>query len=156
MIHIGKIRLKDSVDVTDPCYSKGTWCRENYKCVPGIYNCYIDTSKRHGVVSVIRIVLDDAGIMEKADKPENWEEVGLIGVDAGLAGFFDDKPDFSDLEWQKFCSDLDFAESCWIRKYDGRDGFFGQPGFGDGCYPVYGIYKNLKHAEIAALEIRCL
>jgi hypothetical protein len=74
------------------------------------------------------------------------EEIGEIGVDAGLAGFFNDKPDYTDDEWSEFCDSIRNGNA-WIRD----EGFFSSSGYGDGCYPVNACRIN---GEIVALEIR--
>lgn len=73
-------------------------------------------------------------------------EIGSIGVDAGLAGFFMNKPDYTDDEWSDFCDYIRNGDA-WIK----NEGFFSSSGNGDGCYPVYAYKQN---GEITALEIR--
>lgn len=76
---------------------------------------------------------------------ERWEEIGSIGVDAGLAGFFPDKPDFTDDEWSNLCDYMRNADA-----FKTKLGFWTESGNGDGMYYVYAIrYNN----EIVALKI---
>lgn len=149
---IGYKYFAESVDITDPCYDKDVWCRMNdVKIKPGEYKCvawmrpytftyegkeYDDTR-----VAIIGIYLD--GIVPDEDK---MEEIGEIGVDAGLAGFFNNKPDYTDDEWSAFCASIRNG-SAWIKE----EGFFSSSGYGDGCYPVNAFRMNEK---IVALEIR--
>lgn len=100
-----KIGIKDfhgSVDVTDPCYNRDVWCRMNdVKIKEGEYTCLVwyhtdkgtDNGKPYAykVVGIIGIYLDGRIPVQKAMK-----EIGSIGVDAGLAGFFHNKPDYDD------------------------------------------------------------
>lgn len=69
------------------------------------------------------------------------ELIGNIGVDAGMAGFFRDKPDYTDEEWYQFCSQFDHR-----KRYTGLDygvvsesgyGVVSESGYGDGGYDVY-------------------
>ena len=95
-------------------------------------------------VGIIGIYLDD-----RIPKDKDFEKIGIIGVDAGLAGFFTDKPDYSDEQWMELCNNLG-TEDVWIRP----EGFFSSSGYGDGSYPVLAA-KDPK-GEIFALEVRFL
>lgn len=137
---IGSFMLNDKVDVTDPCYDKGVWCRETLECNPGEYFGYAEISdegewgKR---VASISIYKDD----EEVDL-DDMERVGSIGVDAGMAGFFRDKPDYPDDEWSKFLheaglykpnGEYDYSKDYYSVEY----GVFSNSGYGDGGYDVY-------------------
>lgn len=74
------------------------------------------------------------------------KEIGSIGVDAGLAGFFHNKPDYSDEEWSAFCDRISRGDA-WLTE----DGFYSSSGYGDGGY---GVFAYQQDDEIAALEIR--
>lgn len=70
------------------------------------------------------------------------EYIGYIAVDAGLAGFFCDKPDYSDAEWGTFCDKLTRQDSDGghhVYDFPDINGFFSSSGYGDGCYDVYGV-----------------
>ena len=97
---------------------------------------YID--KRVGIIG---IYLD--GFIPRQ---KEMKEIGSIGVDAGLAGFFHSKPDYSDIEWSKFCDRVCRGDA-WITE----NGFCSTSGYGDGGY---GVYAYQQDGEIAALEIR--
>ena len=94
-------------------------------------------------VGVIGIYLD--GIIPPQ---KQMEYIGEIGVDAGLAGFFMNKPNYNDDEWNDFCNSIRKGNA-WIKD----EGFFSSSGYGDGMYPVYAYKYN---GEIIALEIRFL
>lgn len=94
-------------------------------------------------VGIIGIYLDGAIPCQRA-----MEEIGSIGVDAGLAGFFHKKPDYDDAAWSSFCDTIQTG-SAWLTK----DGFFSSSGYGDGGY---GVYAHKTDGEIDALEIRFL
>ena len=132
--YIGKLQLNDKVDITDPCYDKDVWCRMTSECKSGEYTGYatiddVGNGWEKRVVS-IAIYKDD-----KIVDIDSMELIGNIGVDAGLAGFFNNKPDFNDDEWRDFLNKF--------VRYDKRDywdcgyGLFSESGYGDGGYDVY-------------------
>lgn len=135
------------VDITDPCYDRKVWCRINdVEIEKGEYGCYYELSDDDRVAM---ICIEKVGEMCLDQK---WERYGSIGVDAGLAGFFEDKPDYSDEEWYKVCDKI-FAEE----KDSGLDvhlwenGFFSSSGYGDGDYDVF-CNKN-REGKIVGLKI---
>lgn len=128
------------VDITDPCYSKTVWCRMETTVRNGEYDCVIWCDEE-GTVAIIGIYQD--GIVPSQ---QLMKEIGEIGVDAGLAGFFMNKPDYTDEQWSEFCDSVRYGNA-WIRD----EGFFSCSGDGDGCYPVY-AHKLKDGAQ--ALEIR--
>lgn len=150
-----KIGVKDfhgSVDITDPCYDDDVWCRmNNVQIKDGEYTCLVwyhtDKGEYNGkpysykVVGIIGIYLDGIVPYQKA-----MEEIGSIGVDAGLAGFFHQKPNYDDKAWDKFCDSIRNGDA-WITE----DGFCSTTAYGDGEYPVYAFKQSGK---IVALEIR--
>lgn len=152
-----KIGVKDfhgSVDVTDPCYSRDVWCRMNdVKIKEGDYTCivwYQNEKAEYGgklhsyqVVGIIGIYLDGVIPPQKSMK-----EIGSIGVDAGLAGFFHNKPDYDDAAWAAFCDRVSHGDAWLI-----EDGFYSSSGYGDGGY---GVFAHKVDGEIVALEIRFL
>lgn len=130
MEYVGKIELGTNVDITDPCYKKGTWCRMTVECEPGIYNGYaemIDEGEWGIRVASLSIFKGD-----KIYNIEEMEYIGDIGVDAGLAGFFNNKPDFSDDEWDDLCNKT--REGDYWNLYNG---IFSSSGYGDGGYGVF-------------------
>lgn len=152
-----KIGVKDfhgSVDITDPCYDRDVWCRMNdVRIKEGEYTCMVWRHTEKGTfdgkayvdkrVGIIGIYLDGVIPHQKS-----MEEIGSIGVDAGLAGFFHNKPDYSDDAWSTLCDSISHGDA-WIT----RDGFFSSSGYGDGGYGVFAYKQN---GEIVALEIRFL
>lgn len=151
---IGVMDFHGSVDITDPCYDRNVWCRMNdVKIKEGVYTCVVwrqtfkdeyegkpYTDRRVGIIG---IYLD--GVIPPQ---RSMKEIGSIGVDAGLAGFFHHKPDYDNENWSKFC-DLISHGDAWLTK----DGFFSTSGYGDGGY---GVYAQKRDGEIVALEIRFL
>lgn len=142
------------VTATDPCYDSDTWCVvRNINIKPGDYECvawkgreyYKDfDGKRRSCqrVFVCGIYLDSNIPSENCG-----EKIGELGVDAGLAGFFQDKPDYNDDAWSELCDKVHNHDYLIL-----DEGFFTSSGYGDGYYPVY-AYKN-NEGEIVALEIR--
>ena len=147
---IGTKYFEGVVDITDPCYDKDVWCRTNATVKAGEYECYIWRHTDKGVyngeeykdVRVGIVAIYSNGIPHA----RSMEYIGDIGVDAGLAGFFINKPDYNDDEWSEFCDSIREGDA-WIRD----EGFFSSSGYGDGVYPVYAERTN---GEITALEIR--
>lgn len=130
MEYVGTIELGTKVDITDPCYDKNVWCRMTTDCEPGTYKGYVEMSDegdwgmRVATISIF-----------KGDKMwgiEEMESIGTIGVDAGLAGFFNDKPDFNDREWTEFCDKIREGDA-----WNLYNGIFSSSGYGDGGYEVY-------------------
>lgn len=144
------------VTVTDPGYDAGTWCTlTGLKVQPGNYHCvawrcrdqWTRDGKRYSCTRtmICGIYLD--GKIPSTEECENMPVIGTIGVDAGMAGFFQDKPDYDSDAWFAMCDKL--HNRTWLIT---DEGFFTESGYGDGSYKVYGI----KNAEglYTALEIR--
>lgn len=152
---IGTMDFHGSVDITDPCYDRDVWCRmTDVKIRKGVYTCIAWHHKNKGtfdngepycydVIGIIGIYFDGVIPCQKEMK-----EIGSIGVDAGLAGFFHNKPDYTDDEWTAFCDRVRHGDA-WLIK----DGFYSSSGYGDGCY---GVYAYEQGGEITAIEIRSL
>lgn len=143
---IGEITFtEDQITATDPCY--GPEDGVSISIVPGTYACHA-LKDDDGMVFASRIVLD--GCDDEAHD-DLWESIDYIGVDAGLAGFFQNKPDFSDKEWRVFCEELmdtdrlnkgTSADSTYFFEDESEPsakGFFTSSGYGDGEYEVLGI-----------------
>jgi hypothetical protein len=127
--YIGKIELGNKVDITDPCYSKNVWCRMTTDCTPGTYYGYAEKKKGKWGDRISRLCIrkDD----EKGD-PGVLSKIGNIGVDSGMAGFFNNKPDFTDEQWDEFCKQVYRGDS-WVV----FNGICSHSGVGDGSYDVY-------------------
>lgn len=173
--YIGAIDITDGiVDVTDPCYEDGTWCaRFGMKVKPGVYRCYVDV-----INFPIKALCEDGDyflyldgfkpgdIVERDDYrimnltivhfgssyPDNFELIdNNIGVDAGLCGFYNHKPDFKeDAAWDNFWQNLGKYKNCTC-SCGTAHGVTVSSGFGDGCYCLYGA-KNAND-EIIALKL---
>ena len=180
---VGQIHITGQhIDITDPCYDADVWCRTSIgNMAPGVYDCMVAYHEKVGGyrhVSCARIVLADGDkeclkqLDERIKRGRSWRYVGDIGVDAGIAGFFDgEKPDFSDSEWAEFCNwmrekDMEAKkqdggrEPLWyIRRlvHSGKDGFWTSSGYGDGGYSAYAIHSIIGGKRLTtAVEIRFL
>lgn len=146
-VKAGTFDFGGSVDVTDPCYDHRVWCRLNgiriaegkYACIVRRRDCGI-WGERTAAIGIYR-----EGSPEP--RPGDAELIGSIGVDSGMAGFFHDKKDFSNEEWDSFCSLASERRDAWIA----YGGFFSSSGYGDGGYDVYACRDN--DGEIIGMEI---
>lgn len=126
----------ESVIVTDPCYNSDVQCREIVPMLPGAYICVAhfsddgDWGIRVAKIGIYRSTQVLEEMMEGM-----YFRIGSIGVDAGLAGFFEKKPDFTDEQWHDFCNDIRSGDA-WIIDGELVRGFFSSSGFGDGSYSV--------------------
>lgn len=153
---LGIREFTENVDVSDPCYSRDTWCRMNdVKIKAGRYLCGVWIGHDEGEIDGRHYphkLIGAIGIYRngKIPKPDEMEELGEIGVDAGMAGFFrNGKHEFKeDDEWSAFCDMMSDNDALLT-----ADGFFSTSGYGDGSY---GVYAYRQDSEITALEIRFL
>lgn len=147
---VGSKVFGPKIEITDPCYDHSVWCRMNdVEIVPGTYDCVVDIADE-GVwghrVAHIMIFHESIGDAIWDEVISEMSPIGDIGVDAGLAGFFENKPDYTDEEWHDFCNAIEKGQ-CWI--FD--EGFFSSSGYGDGGYTVWAAYD--RNGTINALEI---
>lgn len=133
------LRFGEKIDVTDPCYDDDVWCRLSVAIDPGEY---LGTAEFDGNKKVTQLQIRKIG-----SSINNWRRVGEVGVDSGLAGFFDNKPNFTKEEWERFCRHL-YGIDVWKGTFDGREGFFARSRGGDGDFPVY-VGLNEKKKPIA-------
>ncbi len=87
--NLGIIELSDSVVVSDPCYSLGTWCSAILENIvkPGKYHGFMnkaDTSWDRRVTDLWVVHEDYLDVY-----PNDLDEKTDIGVDSGGAGIFD-------------------------------------------------------------------
>ena len=132
--NVGDIQLGSVTEATDPCYNRDVWCRiNNIDTLPGKYQCFIFVKdKGEWGMRVARLrVCHESIDLEATDDDLCNEYIGEIGVDAGLAGFYNNKPDYNDEEWAEFCK---FRGQYYIRP----EGVCSLSGYGDGGYAVYG------------------
>lgn len=162
-IEVGSITLGEHVDITDPSYEKDVWCRTTLPCVPGKYNCTYELSDEgEWGMRVKRSMIALDGFDPNAPNNQmRWKYVyQKIGVDSGTAGFFADKPDFEDQEWNELCDFMlkDMEKKAWIVNSELTpektwSGFWTNTGYGDGEYPVNVIFADDGTGRIIAAEV---
>ena len=164
--HVANIDFdKGIISATDPCYNMEVWCRkDNIEISPGEYQVNTFTSD-DGRVRILQIILKDENVVNEFNNTnininKSWRTLSEnIGVDAGICGFFQCKPDFDDDDWDDFCQDIhyDGSGNLWEGKNSWEKGFFTESGYGDGCYSVHAIRRKVGPANkygIIALELR--
>ena len=135
----GSITVGETIDITDPCYDEDVWCRINNFPIPaGKYECYVlmaDNIETDGWGNRV------ARIGIRRDKSVYEERKGMIGVDSGMAGFFncDNKLIFDDIVENHLATDDVFI-------YD--DAFVSSSGYGDGAYDIWAGYSNGEIVEV--------
>lgn len=153
---------KEEIAITDPCYNKSVWCRINdIPIVSGLYQCsytmITDPEDNTNIKSIEKTMIvhnEYLATHPNADSVfefKNWEYVGEIGVDSGMAGFFQDKPNFSNAEWSDLCNSIDWKKNAYLEnsgKPNGWRGFWTGTN-SDGGYPVYGIQENGRYVALA-------
>lgn len=155
----GSFRFGTKTDVTDPCYDKEVWCRKTVDTVAGEYHCYVkyEDEGRWGKRVAAIFIEHQENVIGVCDV---FSKIGEIGVDAGLAGFFNNKPDYNDEEWYKLCASLDEHEGDRIlgkevpervRFHFNECGFFSDSGYGDGTYELFG-----RKTEDGAYDALCI
>lgn len=153
---VGTKHFDSQIDITDPGYKRYTLGRLNdVKIKEGEYQCIIWNERKSynspsgelrnsTYVSKIGIYLGEIPDMH------DFEEIGEIGVDSGMAGFFNHKPDYTIEEWLRLCESI-HSNSESKEYYINDEGFFSNSGRGDGCYSVYAAKDG--NGEITSLEI---
>ena len=155
--YFGEITLSETTDVSDPCYDRDVWCRITVPTIPGTYKCFGWVASDGMIEGIMVVHLD---VLNKDRGVE--DELGEIGVDSGMAGFFDHKPDLEKDNWKNLLTVMrrvedEKRERVYIDtlkelnpKYGGS--FFTSAGYGDGMYPVFGSHKD-ENGRYGRLEI---
>lgn len=166
MLSAGILKFGSNIKVTDPCYDDSDDCHRNLVIKPGEYICAYNTADIFGVTMCGIYNTEIFKNLEDIEKLRNqindgFDCVGTICVDAGLAGFFENKPDFTNDEWSHFCdltfgneTDNDFKviDNCaYVKNGSNYKGFFTSSGEGDDDYHVY--VKRDNNGEIIAAYI---
>lgn len=135
---------KDVIDVTDPCYDQDVWGRSTLPIKPGEYTWWaVEDRGTYGTR------IHSLAIFQKGSIPRRarGKTVAHIGVDAGLAGFFEDKPDYDDEEWMKICGFLK-GRNVYVAEKENPFkcvGICSDSGCGDGEYEVVELYDTKGH-----------
>lgn len=136
----GNITLPGMIDITDPSYDEDVWCRiNNFPIMPGTYECYAkyaDNEETEGWGERVAV----CGIRKVNAKADHFERRGMIGVDSGLAGFFncDNRKVFED----------EILHSGTMDVFFGNNYFCTSTGYGDGGYDVYAGFHNGEVVEV--------
>lgn len=131
---------KGQVSVVDP----GCDYENIVKLVPGEYICigiFYKSDTRMGNQPLIEsmIVRNDPDVIERTMKPFQWEPLGTVDVDCGVAGYFDEKPAFTEEAWKAFVKRTNAnSDEYMFVDSDKYRGFWTTTG-GDGSYEVEGI-----------------
>lgn len=153
--------LSGRLMISDPCYSRDTWCQGVLKdCEVGTWWAYVVRDDRERRISELHA--HKGGVPEWALNKGRWELAGVenefgaleelnVGVDSGQCGIYDDSAfpddtgdyggdDEPPSEYRKICEavngpDDSFGPGVAI-VLDGR-GVCSQSGYGDGGYNVY-------------------
>ena len=135
--------------ITDPCYDKGTWCTANLKNVfKGLWEAsleFTDCGSWGTRVSALHFnAVGQTGGFFKKTKDE-------IGVDAGVCGIFENKPNYTDDDWDN----LNFwpARGGMAKLTNGFrcNGCWSHSGLGDGGYRA-AISKN-SDGQIVGIKV---
>lgn len=152
--YIGEIDFNDGiVDITDPCYNSDTWCAVfGHQIKSGKYKCYIDVVDFPYIMGkeinhdyrIMRLVI----IHEEFNGKIKYDDLKFetindqIGVDAGLCGFYNHKPNYEkEDDWTNFWQNLsndEYGNVCDC----GENGITVSSGFGDGVYRLSEINVN--------------
>jgi len=144
---------------TDPCYNNDVWCKKELTSVkPGEWEVAVEIldegewGKRISKLSIkhINSTVDFNKI----------EDNGSIGVDAGLAGFFENKPNYDDNAWSDICDYLFKlgSRTMLITTPDSPfkcNGVCVSSGYGDGDYALNIIKDSeskIVYAEIIFID----
>ena len=133
--YLGEIEFtKGHLTVTDPCYKPGTWCtgkvenvfKGTWEASMEVLDCG-DWGKRIASLTV----------KAKGQNPVRSEKLDAdIGVDAGICGVFEDKPDL-DSVWGSLCDEFFFKARGGIAEPNSLfkcAGAWSESGYGDGSY----------------------
>lgn len=171
----GKLTFTSTeLDVTDPCYTEDTWCRITVPIEPGTYNYEVRLSYQGdwGIrVKAIRIFKEGSkGLRLSKYYTGNKEDnpTGEVGVDSGMAGFFEKKPDYDRDgevdEWHILCNyekkhNLYADEDNYPLVVEGHkdtpvrcEGIYSTSGYGDGTYYVKTLVDEDK--KVCGYELK--
>jgi len=162
------------IRVSDPSYNKDTWCNTVLKNMKsGNYEVYIShkdcgdwgsrvdmlliRSKRSPYKNLAAYAAADRVFVDEEDDTicwmEPWKREAEIGVDSGMAGFFDEETVFSEDAFKDYPDIETPCDSKWysnilalLSDADAgvfRSGAVSSSGYGDGGYDVF-VLRNIK------------
>lgn len=148
---------RGKIDLTDPCYDKKTWCRINdVQVKPGEYRCsYLRGGSSWGNRVASNLIVHEDYALDFFRYPEDFTAEtleGVVGVDAGMAGFFPNKSDEDEFYRNTILKDIDkIGKGEYNIGYLTGYGFWTESGYGDGGYDATAWRNN--EGEIIALGI---
>lgn len=142
---------KGHLTVTDPCYEPGTWCTGT---VENVFKGDWDASMEIKDCGDWGNRIASLTVKAKGQNAVRTEKLNAdIGVDAGLCGVFEDKPDLHPV-WGSLCDNVFFKARGGIAEPDSLfkcAGAWSESGYGDGSYDAYVGYN--KDGEVVEVSI---
>jgi hypothetical protein len=156
---LGTVEFSGKVVVSDPGYSRGTWCmKTDLPVLPGRYHVYaVYNDEKDWGVRMAALLFRHEGCEQIPFR--GWKDVEAeIGVDSGQCGIFDDSIYPQTIDSPKYPF---YEECCGITLADGQAGILQSgkgavscSGCGDGSYSLSVIERN--GANVALLLDYCL
>ena len=137
---------KGTVDITDPCYDNDVWCRNNNLSIePGGWMAinWVADGRTFCLELFNLNYLEDYNTMD-----QQANEIGKIGVDAGMVGVFENKPNYNEEEWFALCDATHHGKLTSNKKEMKCKGVICCSGYGDGYYSVYGFKNENKYTYL--------
>lgn len=156
--YLGKIKLNDTVMVSDPCYKVGVWCQgEINNVLEGEYNVFI--SEDDGRIK--ELIVSNDKYPEIEDWEINMEQPFEVGVDSGNAGIFDykyyydthEEDDILDEWYDDMLAELFDNEDSKNWLFFRNHGVITSSGYGDGIYHCYTTEHDNKVIAIKIVFI---
>lgn len=156
--YLGKIKLNDTVMVSDPCYKVGVWCQgEINNILEGEYNVHI--SEDDGRIKELIVSHDNYLVIDFEDI--NIEQPFEVGVDSGNAGIFDykyyydthEEDDILDEWYDDMLAGLFDKEDSKNWLFFRNHGVITSSGYGDGIYHCYTAEHDNKVMAIKIIFI---
>lgn len=160
LIYVGDFEIKENEDllISDPCYDDDCWCRNLVKSETikkGVYSAFV-VEKDYGDwgLRIKELIIANSEYLNIHDLENSVKDLDFcvelkeVGVDAGLCGFFVNKPSYNREEWYKICDFLYPEKHCINYILATKDnpfmcnGVCSSSGFGDGSYRVLSCVKN--------------
>lgn len=139
---LGTFTVSGLLNVTDPCYEKGTWCSHLLSVRPGDYKAFVEHSDEGDWgLRNSSLIISFAGI--EYDRSEEQKTDANIGVDSGQAGFFDMSHYPEGVVGEYGEPQTFYGKACAATDNEAQAGIvdnFGvvsSSGYGDGGYDLY-------------------
>lgn len=141
------LKLKDKVQISDPCYDLSTWCSGTLENVlPGTYHCFLQREQIEKRISAIEIRHEQYLDVS----PRFFSDID-VGVDSGQCGIYDldyFKDVNGDEEWYKTVCDSTFDGNYFTADVLDEKCFVCAKGYGDGSYICKYNTRNKKIVSI--------